>query len=216
MFTGLIEEMGSVQALVRGQKSVRLTISAQKVLTDVRLGDSIAVNGTCLTVVDFSAAFFTADVMPETVERTVLAALKKGDKVNLERTLAVGDRLGGHIVTGHIDGVGRIREKRCNDNAVIITIDAPAEVMKYIVRKGSVAIDGISLTVVEHSAAGFTVSLIPHTAAVTTLGFKQAGDPVNLETDIIGKYVEKIIRGEPELTAGKSGLTREFLAEHGF
>lgn len=216
MFTGLIEEMGSVQAMVRGQKSVRLTIDARKVLADVRLGDSIAVNGTCLTVVDFSVNSFTADVMPETVERTVLAALKKGDKVNLERTLAVGDRLGGHIVTGHVDGVGRIKEKRRNDNAVIIVIDAPAEVMKYIVRKGSVAIDGISLTVVDHSAAGFTVSLIPHTASVTTLGFKQAGDPVNLETDIIGKYVEKMLHGEPEPTAGKGGLTRDFLAEHGF
>lgn len=216
MFTGLIEEMGSVQAMVRGQKSVRLTIAARKVLADVRLGDSIAVNGTCLTVVDFSVNSFTADVMPETVERTVLAALKKGDKVNLERTLAVGDRLGGHIVTGHIDGVGRIKEKRRNDNAVIIVIDAPAEVMKHIVRKGSVAIDGISLTVAEHSAAGFMVSLIPHTASVTTLGFKQAGDPVNLETDIIGKYVEKMLHGEPEPTAGNGGLTRDFLAKHGF
>ncbi len=218
MFTGLIEELGSVQAMVRGQKSVRLTIAARKVLADVRLGDSIAVNGTCLTVVDFSATFFTADIMPETVERTVLATLQKEDKVNLERTLAVGDRLGGHIVTGHIDGVGRITEKRRNDNAVLITLAAPAAVMKYIVPKGSVAIDGISLTVVEHSAAGFTVSLIPHTAAATTLGFKQAGDPVNLETDIIGKYVAKMLQGEPEAepTAGKGGLTRGFLAEHGF
>ncbi|HWR55014.1 MAG TPA: riboflavin synthase [Negativicutes bacterium] len=218
MFTGLIEELGSVQAMVRGQKSVRLTIAARKVLADVRLGDSIAVNGTCLTVVDFSATFFTADIMPETVERTVLATLQKGDKVNLERTLAVGDRLGGHIVTGHIDGVGRITEKRRNDNAVLITLAAPAAVMKYIVPKGSVAIDGISLTVVEHSAAGFTVSLIPHTAAATTLGFKQAGDPVNLETDIIGKYVAKMLQGEAEAepTAVKGGLTRGFLAEHGF
>lgn len=216
MFTGLVEELGYVKAMVRGSKSVRLTISAAKVLSDVKLGDSIAVNGTCLTVVDFTAAYFTADVMPETVDRTALAVLKSGDKVNLERTLAVGDRLGGHIVTGHIDGIGTIKEKRRYDNAVIITIEAPAAVMTYIVKKGSIAIDGISLTVVDHTETAFTVSLIPHTASVTTLGFKQAGDPVNLETDIIGKYVEKMLAREQNTEADRRGVTRDFLAEHGF
>lgn len=216
MFTGLVEELGYVQAMVRGSKSVRLTVSAAKVLSDVKIGDSIAVNGTCLTVVSFSSTSFTADVMPETVDRTALAGLKNGDRVNLERTLAVGDRLGGHIVTGHIDGIGVIKEKRRDDNAVILGIEAPAAVMKYIVRKGSIAIDGISLTVVDHTPTAFTVSLIPHTAAVTTLGFKKAGDQVNLETDIIGKYVEKMLRGESGKDVEPSGITGDFLAKHGF
>lgn len=216
MFTGLVEELGYVQAMVRGSKSVRLTVSADKVLADAKLGDSIAVNGTCLTVVAFTTASFTADVMPETVDRTVLAGLKSGDRVNLERTLAVGDRLGGHIVTGHIDGIGRIKEKRRLDNAVIITITAPVAVMKYVVNKGSIAIDGISLTVVEYTETAFTVSLIPHTAAMTTLGFKQAGEPVNLETDIIGKYVEKMLYRERASGCETSGITQDFLATHGF
>lgn len=216
MFTGLVEELGYVKAMVRGSKSVRLTISAEKVLTEVKVGDSIAVNGACLTVVDFSAGYFTADVMPETVERTALAGLKRGDRVNLERTLAVGDRFGGHIVTGHIDGIGTLKEKRRDDNAVIITIEAPAAVMTYIVQKGSIAIDGISLTIVDYAETSFTVSLIPHTASVTTLGFKAAGDIVNLETDIIGKYVAKLLHREQNTKDGRRGLTRDFLAEYGF
>lgn len=216
MFTGLVEEMGMVKAMARGSKSVRLTIAAQKVLQDVKLGDSIAVNGTCLTVVDYSAAAFTADVMPETVDSTVLAMLKIGDRVNLERTLAVGDRLGGHIVTGHIDGIGHIRAKKRFDNAIIITISAPQQVMKYIVEKGSITIDGISLTVVEYDDTSFTVSLIPHTAAMTTLGFKQEGDMVNLETDIIGKYVERILSRADEKKSPGKGISRDFLMQNGF
>jgi riboflavin synthase len=216
MFTGLIEEMGSVRSMVRGSKSVRLTVAANKVLSDVKLGDSIAVNGTCLTVVEFSASAFTADVMPETVDRTSLAGLKTGDKVNLERTMAVGDRLGGHIVTGHIDGIGIIQSKRRYDNALIIDIDAPEHVMKYIVEKGSIAIDGISLTVVNHSDTAFTVSLIPHTASITTLGFKKEGDPVNLETDILGKYVERFLKRDEIKIASPKGITLDFLAEKGF
>jgi riboflavin synthase len=216
MFTGLIEEMGSVRSMVRGSKSVRLTVAAIKVLSDVKLGDSIAVNGTCLTVVDFSASAFTADVMPETVDRTALAGLKTGDKVNLERTMAVGDRLGGHIVTGHVDGIGIIQSKRRYDNALIIEINAPEQVMKYIVEKGSIAIDGISLTVVNYSDTAFTVSLIPHTASITTLGFKKEGDPVNLETDILGKYVERFLKRDEIKIASPKGITLDFLAEKGF
>jgi riboflavin synthase, alpha subunit len=186
-------------------------------MADVKLGDSIAVNGTCLTVVDFGETWFTADVMPETVERTALAGLKSGDTVNLERTLRVGDRLGGHIVSGHIDGVGVIRSKETNDNAVVVRIEAPAAVMRYIVAKGSIAIDGISLTVVAAGADWFTVSLIPHTAAATTLGVKGVGAPVNLEADVIGKYVEKLLGlATPQGGAGGSGLSAAFLAEHGF
>jgi riboflavin synthase len=216
MFTGLIEEMGSVRSMVRGSKSVRLTVAAIKVLSDVKLGDSIAVNGTCLTVVDFSASAFTADVMPETVDRTALAGLKTGDKVNLERTMAVGERLGGHIVTGHVDGIGIIQSKRRYDNALIIEINAPEQVMKYIVEKGSIAIDGISLTVVNYSDTAFTVSLIPHTASITTLGFKKEGDPVNLETDILGKYVERFLKRDEIKIASPKGITLDFLAEKGF
>jgi riboflavin synthase len=215
MFTGLVEELGRVKAIQRGARSVRLTVAARQIMDDVKLGDSIAVNGTCLTVVDFGDGWFTADVMPETMERTAMAGLKSGDAVNLERTLRVGDRLGGHIVSGHIDGVGVIRGKEADDNAVVVRIAAPAAVMRYIVAKGSVAIDGISLTVVAAGPDWFAVSLIPHTASVTTLGIKGVGAPVNLEADVIGKYVEKMMGLAPP-GAAKGGLSAEFLAEHGF
>lgn len=216
MFTGLVEELGKVQAIAKSAKSVRLTIAGRKVLEDVKLGDSIAVNGTCLTVVDYSHTWLTADVMPETVERTALSGLKIGDTVNLERTLRVGDRLGGHIVSGHIDGVGTILTKQTNDIAVVVRIEAGPEVMKYIVRKGSIAIDGISLTVVDYGPNWFTVSLIPHTAAMTTLGIKNSGDPVNLETDMIGKYVEKLLRLDSPQSSNKADISKEFLQQHGF
>ncbi|MDT8901495.1 riboflavin synthase [Anaeroselena agilis] len=217
MFTGLVEELGRVKSMTRGARSVRLTVGAKAIMGDVKLGDSIAVNGTCLTVADYGDSWFTADVMPETVERTAMAGLKNGDVVNLERTLRVGDRLGGHIVSGHIDGVGIIRSKETNDNAVIVRIEAPAAVMRYIVAKGSIAIDGISLTVVAAGPDWFTVSLIPHTASVTTLGFKGVGAPVNLEADVIGKYVEKLLGlAPPQDAGGRVGLSAGFLAEHGF
>lgn len=215
MFTGLVEELGKVKNIARGAKSVRLTVSGHKVLEDVRLGDSIAVNGTCLTVVDFSRDWFTADVMPETVDRTALAGLKPGDTVNLERTLRVGDRLGGHIVSGHIDGVGTILAKEQNDNAVIVRIGAGPEVMRYIIQKGSIAIDGTSLTVVDFGPDWFTVSLIPHTATMTTVGLKATGQPVNLEADIIGKYVEKLL-GFRQTAQPAEKITLGFLEQHGF
>jgi riboflavin synthase len=215
MFTGLVEELGKVKQIVRGAKSVRLSVFGSKVLEDVKIGDSIAVNGTCLTVVDFGRDWFTADVMPETVDRTVLAGLKSGDTVNLERTLRVGDRLGGHIVSGHIDGVGTILAKEQNDNAVIVRIGAAAEVMRYIISKGSIAIDGTSLTVVDFGDNWFTVSLIPHTAAMTTVGLKAIGEPVNLEADIIGKYVEKLL-GMQSSAKPAEKITMGFLEQHGF
>lgn len=216
MFTGLVEELGKVKAIARGPRSVRLTVAAQKVLTDVALGDSIAVNGTCLTVVDYGDGWFTADVMPETVERTVLAKFKLGDIVNLERTLAVGDRFGGHIVSGHIDGVGVIRDMQRDDNAVVVRIEAGPEIMRYIIKKGSIAIDGISLTIVDYGDDWFTVSLIPHTASMTTLGIKTVGSLVNLETDVVGKYVEKLLgltASQPQKT---SKISAEFLRNYGF
>lgn len=217
MFTGLVEELGKIKNITHGAKSVRLTVVASKVLSDVQIGDSIAVNGTCLTVVEFAEKSFTADVMPETVKSTVLATFKSGDIVNLERTLRVGDRFGGHIVSGHIDGVGTITAKDVNDIALIIKIKASPEVMKYVVKKGSIAIDGVSLTVVNVDSDWFTVSLIPHSAEMTTLGFKKTGDLVNLEADVIGKYVEKLLglqSSAPETAKSKMGIN--FLQQHGF
>jgi len=217
MFTGLVEELGKVKAIARGVKSVRLTIEAHKVINDVKLGDSIAVNGTCLTVVEYNENCFTADVMPETVDRTALASLKIGSKVNLERTLAIGDRFGGHIVSGHIDGIGTIIAKDKDDNAIIVRIKAGPEVMRYVVNKGSIAIDGISLTIVEFEQDWFTVSLIPHSAAVTTLGFKKTGDNVNLETDVIGKYVEKLLGlNSTHQHSNTNTISMNFLEQNGF
>jgi len=216
MFTGLIEEMGKVKDIARGTKSVRITIAASKVMEGTVLGDSIAVNGTCLTVVAFGTDWFTADVMPETVNRTVLSSLKAGDKVNLERTLRVGDRLGGHIVSGHVDGMGTISEKKVNDIALIVKISAKPEILRYIIQKGSIAIDGISLTVVDCGPDWFTVSLIPHSAAMTTLGHKSVGEIVNLEVDMIGKYVEKFLGLGPSQAPAKSDVSLAFLQENGF
>ena len=218
MFTGLVEELGRVKSLSKGTSSARLSISAKTVLEDIKIGDSIAVNGTCLTVVEFSDTWFTADVMPETVRMTVLGNLKPGDPVNLERTLRVGDRFGGHIVSGHIDGLGTIRSKETEENAILVTITAMPEVMRFIIPKGSIAIDGISLTVVDCSAEWFRVSLIPHTAKVTTIGLKRVGEQVNLETDIIGKYVEKLLGTANGKQTGstKQGVSAEYLAQHGF
>lgn len=216
MFTGIVEELGKVKTIARGAKSVRLTIGAKEILGDVKLGDSIAVNGTCLTVVEYSDSWFTADVMPETMDRSSLSGLRSGATVNLERALRVGDRLGGHIVSGHIDGVGIIRAKDQDDNAVVVRIEAPPPVMRYIVVKGSIAVDGISLTVVDVGSDWFTVSMIPHTAAITTLGIKKTGEPVNLETDVLGKYVERLMGLSGEIPAPQKRLTNAFLAEHGF
>lgn len=217
MFTGLVEELGKIKTITHGAKSVRITVLANKVVSDVQLGDSIAVNGTCLTVVEFASTWFTADVMPETVKSTVLASLKIGDTVNLERTLRVGDRFGGHIVSGHVDGVGTISGKESNDIAIIVKITAGPEVMKYIVKKGSIAIDGISLTVVDYEKDWFTVSLIPHSAERTTLGLKKIGDNVNLEGDVIGKYVEKLLGLNAEKAdSSKSKIEMSFLQQHGF
>lgn len=210
--------MGKIKKIYRGPDSARITIEGEKVLSDVKLGDSIAVNGICLTVVVFTDRFFEVDVMAETLRKTNLAELKPGDRVNLERALRVGDRLGGHIVSGHIDGVGVISRQQREDIAVITEIKAPAEVMRYVVRKGSVAIDGISLTVVDCTDEAFQVSLIPHTAMLTTLGYKKQGDRVNLESDIIGKYVERLLGFTANTgPTGKSPeLSLDFLAQNGF
>ena len=216
MFTGIIEEMGTVRRLDRTPISCRLTIAATLVLQGTQIGDSIAVNGVCLTVTDLQKDAFTADVMPETLRRSSLGILRSGSSVNLERAMVANGRFGGHIVSGHIDGTGTIASKVPEGNAQIVTISAAPNLLRYIVEKGSIAIDGISLTVAGVTERDFSVSVIPHTAAVTILGGKGPGDVVNLETDIIGKYVEKLLRPRDAEAAPERGLTLEFLAQNGF
>ncbi len=198
MFTGIVEEMGEVKMLRRDAGGVRLTISASTVLAGTMIGDSIDVNGVCLTVVENGNADFSADVAQETLNVSNLGSLRVGQKVNLERALQLSGRLGGHLVTGHVDAVGRIRERRQEGHSWRIFIESPRDALRYIIKKGSIAVDGISLTVADVDASGFSVAMIPHTAKLTTLGFKAAGDSVNLETDIIGKYVEKLLSGKTE------------------
>ena len=215
MFTGIIEELGTIRSIRRGAASAVLSIGAEAVLSDLRIGDSVAVNGVCLTATGVDGSGFTADVMHETLQRSSLGALGPGSRVNLERAIAADGRFGGHIVSGHIDGTGTIAERRRDDNAVWYTVSAPPALLRYIVEKGSIAIDGISLTVASVEADRFSVSVIPHTAAVTLLGAKGPGDVVNLETDIIGKYVERLLR-PADTPAARSGISLEFLAENGF
>ena len=212
----MVEELGTIRAIRRGASSAVLSIGAGTILDDLKVGDSVAVNGVCLTATQVDGGGFTADVMHETLDRSSLARLAPGDKVNLERAMAAGGRFGGHIVSGHIDATGTITDRRRDDNAVWYTISAPAALLRYVVEKGSIAIDGISLTVAAVEADRFSVSVIPHTAAVTVLGGKRPGDPVNLEADLIGKYVEKLLRPVQAPPARRSALSLEFLAEHGF
>ena len=213
MFTGIIEELGTLIGWERGALSSRLEVQAERVLADVKLGDSIAVNGVCLTVTRFDRHRFSADVMEETLKQSNLGSLKSGSRVNLERALLLSDRLGGHLVQGHVDGQGVIRRVDQVGIARVFWFNADQELMRYVVRKGSIAIDGISLTVVDTDEQGFSISLIPHSAELTTLGFKRSGDSVNLETDIIGRYVERLLQKEPQ-TGNR--LSTNFLAEHGF
>ncbi len=217
VFTGIVEEMGSVKNIVYGSSSIKLSIECTTVIEGTVKGDSIAVNGICLTVTELGGNWFTADVMPETIRKTGLEKLKPGGKVNLERALRLTGRLGGHIVSGHIDGTGTITGLKKEDNAVLITITAPEQIMKYIVQKGSVALDGTSLTIADLTTNNFTVSLIPLTRGFTILGFKSIGDKVNIECDVIGKYVEKMITGRTvESESAERELSAEFLREHGF
>ena len=193
-----------------------LSIEARTVLSDLKVGDSVAVNGVCLTATSLDDGGFTADVMHETLNRSSLGALVPGSPVNLERAMAAGGRFGGHIVSGHIDGTGVITDVRKDDNAVWYTVSAAPTLLRHIVEKGSIAIDGISLTVAAVETDRFSVSVIPHTAAVTVLGRKRPGDTVNLETDIIGKYVEKLLRPTADSAPRNSSISLEFLTENGF
>lgn len=215
MFTGLIEEIGRVQKIVLDVNSAVLTIAALKVLEDVKLGDSICTNGVCLTVVDFSKTHFSVDIMPESLSRSNLGSLKPGDAVNLERALRLGDRLGGHLVSGHIDACCQITEIRMDANATWYTMEAKPSVLKYIIEKGSVALDGISLTVAYADMTCFKVSIIPHTSSQTTLKMKKPGDFINVECDAFGKYVERIatFTKQPEK---KDTITMALLSQSGF
>lgn len=216
MFTGIIEEVGVIKNIKMGAKSAVITIQANTVMEDIHLGDSIAMNGVCLTVTSFDRNSYSVDVMHETLRRTNLGALKGGSRVNLERAMAADGRFGGHIVAGHVDGTGVITSMKQDDNAVWIDIETDASVLKYIVEKGSITIDGISLTVAQVDSRSFAVSVIPHTGMHTTLLEKKPGDSVNLETDMIGKYVEKLLGYQEQEQKPKSNITMEFLMENGF
>lgn len=212
MFTGIVEEVGRIKAIRRGNGGAVLEIEAVKVLEGTRVGDSIATNGVCLTVTGMGAGSFDADVMPETLRRSNLGDLRPGDRVNLERALRLDSRLGGHLVAGHVDGTGVVSDRRQEDNAVWFTVAVAPEILRYVIEKGSIAVDGVSLTVAYVDEAVFKVSVIPHTQEETTLLGKRVGAVVNLENDLIAKYVEKFTGGGER----KQGLSLEFLQANGF
>jgi riboflavin synthase len=194
MFAGIVEEIGVVEKIQRGEKSAQLSILAKTVLEGLEIGGSISVNGTCLTAVSKTGHGFVVEVSPETLRVTNLGLLGVGDGVNLERALRLGGRIDGHLVSGHVDGVGVIRQRRSEGNALVLFIDTPLALLRYCVTKGSIAVDGISLTINELTESGFSVTLIPHTVKMTTLGIKSVGATVNLENDLIGKYVERLFK----------------------
>lgn len=222
MFTGIVEEIGTVVSISKGAKSSKLTLQGNLIFEDMHIGDSIAVNGVCLTVTSKISNTFTVDVMAETLRRSSLGGLSKGSTVNMERAMAANGRFGGHIVSGHIDGTGEIESFVKEDNAVWVTVKTPAKLLKYIIEKGSITIDGISLTVAYVDSRCFKVSLIPHTASNTTLLTKKAGDIVNLENDIVGKYIDKLLHFddlalvEEDEKENNGGISLEFLAKNGF
>lgn len=215
MFSGIVEAIGAIRALKKDAKGARITIEAPGVLSGVRLGDSIALNGACITVVDFDDRKFEADLSVETLRRTNLGELVVGDRCNLERAMALGERLGGHLVSGHVDGVGRIKSRKNEGDSIWLTFEAPVEVMRYVVYKGSIAVDGISLTVAACDGETFSVSIIPHTSEQTTLTEKEDGAAVNLEADLIGKYVEKLLAPHVD-SRSRDGITMEKLKEQGY
>ncbi|MED4584160.1 riboflavin synthase [Brevibacillus choshinensis] len=221
MFTGLIEEVGTLEAMTGSGQASRLVIRAARVLEGVKTGDSISVNGICLTVTSYTSRHFTVDVMPETLNKTSLRQLRQGERVNLERAMRLGDRFGGHIVSGHVDGTGTIVSRQPHANAVLFRIAVDLSLLKYVIPRGSICIDGISLTVVDVNENDFSVSIIPHTLAETSLQDRKVGDQVNLEADVIGKYVERLMGVRATNEAGvraepSSRLSLAFLQDNGF
>ncbi|MFC1515451.1 riboflavin synthase [Thermodesulfobacteriota bacterium] len=220
MFTGIIEGLGTVKSFLPAGQGRRLTVGADFVLDSTKIGDSIAVNGACLTIVAINGKRFEADLSPETISKTTFGNAKTGDRVNLERALRFSDRLDGHLVSGHIDGLGTIKDRTVFENWIVITFEVPENLSRYMIEKGSVAVDGISLTINSCDQNSFKVSIIPHTAKLTTLGFKRVGGLVNIETDMIGKYVERFTTGrasiDRENTPGSSSIDKEFLEKSGF
>jgi riboflavin synthase len=219
MFTGIIEGLGTITAIRPSGEGRRLAIQADFFLTGTKIGDSIAVSGACLTAVTLSGARFEVDVSPETIEKTTLKNAKPGDRVNIERALSLSGRLDGHLVSGHIDGAGQISHITKKSNAILIGFSVPESLSRYMIPKGSVAVDGISLTINACDQNSFEVSIIPHTAEITTIGLKKIGDPVNIETDMIGKYVEKFLshrQGDDSRKDNKKSVDMEFLLKTGF
>ncbi|ASN06932.1 riboflavin synthase [Virgibacillus necropolis] len=214
MFTGIIEELGQVKKIERqSANSVELTIHAKTINSDMKIGDSISVNGICLTVTTFDANKFSVDVMPETIKATSLNTLKSGSAVNLERAMHANGRFGGHFVSGHIDGTGKITRKEKQENAIYYDIEVPVELQSYLLKKGSIAVDGVSLTVFEVNDQTLTISLIPHTVAQTVLGEKTVGSIVNIECDMLAKYVGQMIK---QTETGNSGINQAFLTNNGY
>jgi len=218
MFTGIIEGFGAISSIRPAGQGKRLAIESEFDLDQTKIGDSICISGACLTAVKIDGRHFEVDISPETLQMTTFGQAKVGQRVNLERALRLSDRIDGHLVSGHIDGLGQLRQRETLSNAIILTIDVPESLARYMISKGSVAVDGISLTINACDAAGFSVSIIPHTAKLTTIGFKNKGDPVNIETDMLGKYVERFMNMRPgKEGAGKaSGIDKEYLLKTGF
>jgi riboflavin synthase len=215
MFAGIVEEMGAITTLEKTLAGTRLTILASTVMGDLKIGDSMSVNGTCLTVVSRSERDFSVEVSPETLSVTTLGGMTVGTPVNLERAMRLNERIGGHLVAGHVDGVGLIRSRCQEGNAIILTIEAPPAILRYCVAKGSITVDGISLTINEVGDRSFSIAIIPHTAKVTTLGLKQVNDPVNLEPDLIGKYVERLLQERSQLPKSTPVIDKDYLQKRG-
>ncbi|MBH0183029.1 MAG: riboflavin synthase [Nitrospira sp.] len=215
MFTGIVEEIGAIAALDKTLAGTRVTILASAVMGDLKIGDSVSVSGTCLTVVSRSERDFSVEISPETLSVTTLGSMAVGMPVNLERAMKLNERIGGHLVAGHVDGVGVIRGRHLDGNTIFFTIGAPPEILRYCVAKGSITVDGVSLTINEVSERGFSVASIPHTAKVTTLGLKRVEDAVNLESDLIGKYVERLLQERSQLPKSSPVIDKDYLQKRG-
>jgi len=216
MFSGIVEEMGAIQSIEKGLAGAKFSILASVILDDLHVGDSVSVSGACLTVTKLEGQSFSVDVSTETLNCTILGQITVGTPVNLERAMKLNARMGGHMVTGHVDGIGALRAREQDGNAIYLTIEAPQDIMRYCVAKGSITIDGISLTINAVMDRSFAVAIIPHTAKVTTMGLKQIGDAVNLESDLIGKYVERLLQANSMLpTPPSPAIDKDYLQKRG-